>query len=496
MNIAVCAAGRDTARAPRVLVVIACLGLAGAVGCSATSSAVVDSGPDSSAAPGPARALFELPRADQPPPSGFYALPFPNDIRVAAETGRIDMSDYIRPNALATLYVDAIADNVRGFSPLAAGHLRFDGAIDPASLPASPLDATAEDAAVYLVNIDPLSPRRDERVPLRFRFSAAEGETIGANWLAVLPYPGFVLAEQTTHALIVTDRLRAGDGTPVTASPDFLAVLAPGAPDDDAAVVRARQIYQPLLSWLDQPGGDERSSVVSAAVFTTQDVTGLIGRVRQVIHDDLPAPTPRQIIRRIDRSDYHWFDGLYDGPNFQQGEPPHVVAEAGGNIAVDEATGRPIIQRMEELRISFTVPRSDMPERGWPVVIFSHGTGGSYHSFERSGVAGRLARQGLAVLSTDQVMHPPRVPPGSSPEVLFFNFLNPLAARDNTLQGAADLFQVVRLVRNFDITERRPGGLRVRFDPDRVYFFGHSQGGLTGPPFLAHEPHVHAAVLS
>jgi hypothetical protein len=42
-----------------------------------------------------------------------------------------------------------------------------------------------------------------------------------------------------------------------------------------------------------------------------------------------------------------------------------------------------------------------------------------------------------------------------------------------------------------------PGtGAMIKFDPDRVYFFGHSQGSQTGPLFLAFEPNVKAAVLS
>jgi pimeloyl-ACP methyl ester carboxylesterase len=78
---------------------------------------------------------------------------------------------------------------------------------------------------------------------------------------------------------------------------------------------------------------------------------------------------------------------------------------------------------------------------------------------------------------------------------LFFNFQNPLAARDNTLQGAADNFQLVRLAQTFAHSDPNGPG-DIRFDPDRIYFFGHSQGGLTGPPFLAHEPLVQGAVLS
>jgi hypothetical protein len=42
-----------------------------------------------------------------------------------------------------------------------------------------------------------------------------------------------------------------------------------------------------------------------------------------------------------------------------------------------------------------------------------------------------------------------------------------------------------------------PDGTRtIHFDQSRVYFFGHSQGGLTGPGFVAFEPLVKGAVFS
>lgn len=467
--------------------------------CSAPDASLPDAGID--AFRGPARALFEVPRGGTPPPSGFYALPFPNDIRIDDHTGAMRLDDYIRPNTLIGLYIDAIRDHVRGFSVTAASFVRFDAPIDPASLPRTPDDTFADNASVYLVNVDQDSPNHGERVPLLFRFETYPGQTIGANWLSALPYPGFVLDERTTYALVVTNRLLATDGSPIGVPDDFAAVMAEQEPSD-FALQRARILYLPLTQWLDQPGGDERADVVVASVFTTQDATSLMGAMREVIWSELPMPQARDLVRQLDEDGeelpFYWYDGVYDAPCFQAGVPPFERPEDGGNI-VSDADGRPIIQRVEPLRFSYTVPRGPMPATGWPVVLYAHGTGGSYHSFVNGGVAARLAEQGLAVISIDQVMHPPRIPPGDSPELLFFNFQNPLSARDNTLQGAADDFQLLRLALAFDVTDTASGPDapgRMRFDPDRMYFFGHSQGGLTGPPFLAHEPLIDGAVLS
>src|SRR5262249_24465172 len=91
--------------------------------------------------------------------------------------------------------------------------------------------------------------------------------------------------------------------------------------------------------------------------------------------------------------------------------------------------------------------------------------------------------------------HGPRNP-GGNPELDFFNFQNPLAARYNTVQGAADDFSVVRLVEGGGLDYADPQGGALSFAASKIYFFGHSQGGLTGPPFLAAEPPVKGAVLS
>jgi pimeloyl-ACP methyl ester carboxylesterase len=44
--------------------------------------------------------------------------------------------------------------------------------------------------------------------------------------------------------------------------------------------------------------------------------------------------------------------------------------------------------------------------------------------------------------------------------------------------------------------DQNAGGIRIRFDPAKIFFFGHSQGSLTGVPFVAWEPDVEAAIFS
>jgi hypothetical protein len=102
------------------------------------------------------------------------------------------------------------------------------------------------------------------------------------------------------------------------------------------------------------------------------------------------------------------------------------------------------------------------------------------------------------VLGIDQVAHGPRR--GSSmesPDNLFFNFLNPAAARGNPLQGAADQLSLARFV--VDNAADLSGGdlaTPIPIDAANVFFFGHSQGATEGSLMLPYGDSFKAAVLS
>lgn len=168
-------------------------------------------------------------------------------------------------------------------------------------------------------------------------------------------------------------------------------------------------------------------------------------------------------------------------------------------------SGTPIIQGEEDLRFSLSVPEGEMPEGGWPIVLYAHGTGGNFQSFYRQEVALSLAKKGLAVISIDQIHHGERdgglcdggVDYSQCVSLLFFNFLVPKAGRDNVRQSAIDYVSLLRLVQDLeipaDISDLEQAS---RFNPNKVMFMGHSQGGLNGSLFLAIEPQVLGGVLS
>src|SRR5690606_16599710 len=141
-------------------------------------------------------------------------------------------------------------------------------------------------------------------------------------------------------------------------------------------------------------------------------------------------------------ADYDEYQALITLPIFQEGTAPYL--SEGGNI-VDEPV------RTEAVCMSMTIPtNATQPASGWPLVIYGHGTGGSYRGPVRNSIAGELSETtpAFATLGYDAVQHGPRRGEGedadNDPENLFFNFVNPDAARGNPLQGAVDVLSVLR----------------------------------------------------
>src|SRR5207237_10824029 len=93
----------------------------------------------------------------------FFDQPWPSDLR--KENGFVRFDGFPNPRTLPILdeYIGAMRGVLDGFSPAAAGFLRFSGPIDPSSLPKTPTEALDANASVQLIDVDPQSPERGKR---------------------------------------------------------------------------------------------------------------------------------------------------------------------------------------------------------------------------------------------------------------------------------------------------------------------------------------------
>ncbi len=454
------------------------------------------------------RVYFEVPRPGDPP-ADFYRLPFPSDARVSA-SGELDMDDFPRPGLgalgvdLVSLYVDALVEDFNGFSSVGAVTFRLSGVLD--------FDSIGEDAAnMHFVNITPGSVEYGSDRSRTYSFTTARGLFACQNQFIVGNRPYQPLLPGETYAVYITTGIRSDSGETPIQDDDLVAVLSDTRPTGDEALGNAWDKHQYFRDYLaDQSMA--ASSIAGVAVFTVQDTTGPVEALAAAVEttplpelknltlcdgsttspcDDGDARTCGSV-----NNDFYEIHGRFSVPIYQEGTSPYATPADGGKIVF--SGGEPVQQGTTDVCMVITIPKgASMPAGGWPLVIYAHGTGGSFKSAVGNGVAAALATasEPTAMFSYDGVVHGERRNGNPRDEdSLMFNITNPPAARDNNLQGAVDVLQALRLgdISAFDVT----GVGSISFDAGNIYFFGHSQGSNVGVPAVAVSSRAKGAIFS
>jgi hypothetical protein len=437
-----------------------------------------------------------------PASAGFFDLPFPHELRRDPD-GSPSIAGFPFPSTpLVDQYRDAIEGSA-GFGIASGVFFRFDGPIDPASLPADAEASRQPGASAFLIDVDPASPARGTRIPLQVDFRPAADAYRPGNLLTLMPVPGFVLAQGTLYAAVVTTAVLDTTATPVAVAP-AIARLAAETPAD-AFETAALPLYRTVWQRLEQHEGLARSAVATATVFRTGRHAAVLEAASRLIRRRV-RPDASALVEVSTTARCRLLRGDVALPQFQAGTPPFATAGTGAFVLDDR--GHPAVQREEPVGVTLCVPQEPadgtvkMPPKGWPIVLYMHGTGGSRSSFVNEGIADRLAALGIASFSFDQPMHGAR--PGVPDD--FYNVLNPLAFRDNSRQSAVEglaLHEMAGRLRVDPATFALPPSPGfavptriVRFDRRRRLFFGHSQGATVGPLVMALAHGMRGGVLS
>lgn len=420
------------------------------------------------------RALYEGP--------GFFDRPWPSDARTTA-AGTPDLAGFPNPwsNALLDDYI-AFVEAQPGFATQAPIYVRFDGAIDVSQFP-PPADTLLADSPVRLVDLDANAPTWLTAIPVQFEWTGPSTNYQPGNLLAVAPVFGFPLRPATRYALVLTTAI-------ATADPAFVQALAP---DGDRALADLRAAL-PLLDL-------DPDDVAVATTFTTTDPTAEMRSLVRMVREDLGLPDLDLDVEVVSvLPDHSVYRTHYPTPRFTHGERPYWTE--GGGFAF-RADGQPVLDGWDDMRLAVCVPHepAEGPPGGWPVVIQQHGTGGDYLSHCNSDSELEIARQlglrGFVSLGIDQPLHGTRNGGEPASDLANFNLFNATGATSNFRQGAVDAIYLARALAAEGATFTRPDAASVTIDPSRVFFFGHSQGGLTGAiaaPYFQGD--VDAAVLS
>jgi hypothetical protein len=443
--------------------------------------------------------------------SEFYAAPFPSEHRRKPD-GHLDLAGFPNPDniSLVSQILKIVETDADGFGTSSGVFFTLTDAIDPGSLPGL-RDTLSTSSPVLLMSVDPKAPDAGQLYPVRVDFQADGGPFGAPNLLAVLPYQGIPLRPGTLYAAVVQRSVRDAAGKPLAVAPAVDVLARGGTPAG-----MSEQAASDYRSAMDRLAAADvvPQEIAGLAVFRTGNPTESFARVvKDVLSRPIPQPqapfTPAEVFEG-----FCVYQTTVKIPTYQAGEPPYN--KEGGGWAFDES-GNPVVQAEEEANFVVTLPRAPMPDKGFPVVVFSRtGAGGERPLVDRgvraapggeakepgTGPAFEFAKVGFAGSSIDGPHGGLRNVSKGDEQFLVFNVFNPLALRDNVRQSAVELVLQAHILEKVQIDASAcpglttPGGGPARFDVSTMASFGHSMGASILPLSLSAEPRLRGAILS
>jgi hypothetical protein len=456
------------------------------------------------------------PTAGQPFPSNLYTTPDASQVTgVRVDLPKPDCSTH--PSDCAD--VDVL-NTLDGFNIQPRISIPFSAAIDP---------TTVSSSTVFLVGPG------DHVVGI----NQAEWEP-ATNTLHV--ESDQQLAQDATYLLVVTNGIRAADGSPLHAT--FRRDLNYGQTKDPATKAYRKALLDALPMAL--AGGVDPDEIVDASLFTTQSITAISRKIRAQIQAATPPPatfllgpggrrtvfpaaTPIVWNRQVGTSTFSpttlptaalfLFPGSVSQVAFGSYSSPDYETAAKVIPPYGTASGTPVPQSTSQIQFTLFVPGGVEPAGGWPVAIFGHGFTDSKNGAPWV-VASSLGRAGIATIAINVVGHgfgaastynattptgPVIFPAGGrgidqngngtidpTEGVSAIGAQALVGNRDGLRQTVVDIMQLVR--------EIQTGGIDVDGDgsPDlshtRLYYAGQSFGGIYGAQLLGLEPDLRAGV--
>lgn len=418
--------------------------------------------------------------------SQFFGHPWPSHKRMV--DGLPDLSTFPNPaeNPLISKFTEE-GRKLDGFGTNSPIYFPLNDSIDVSKLP-EPQKALSENSPIHLIDIDPTSPYRGERIPLQWAYQDEATNWQPPHFLSLAPVWGFPLRPDTLYAAVLTtDIVLHDEGFPEFWTNEEIWENVP-----DTTMTHNLALLQ---TW--EHLEYDRERIASFTIFKTQDPIKDMVNFAYRIETELEAPTlSRWVELGFEAETYTAYDGSLLLPLWQYGQKPY--SSVGGGFSFEDGT-RPHIFEWEQAQFRISVPTGEMPANGWPVAIYSHGTGGNYASYANGDgdlePAKVLAEAGFMGIGISQPIHDDRGT-GADPEIYSFNFLNPTSARAMFRQGALDQIYLAKVMSShshtFDL-----GETEIMTDPNTVVYVGHSHGGEVGAialPFIG--KYIQSAVLS
>ena len=330
---------------------------------------------------------------------------------------------------------------------------------------------------MMLLNISPNSVNYGSQIPISLHLQTEETHWQPEGLLSISPYIGVPLEPATQYAAVLTNE----------------------------CFLPANQASDPRLdkAWIDI--GNDLNDISANTVFTTQNPIIDLANIANRINTNLSIPPLNQTLSLVRDTQYgQYLDGEILVPLWQFGEKPYI---SDGGFFAYGSDGQPKIAEWEPINFRMVVPDGDPPVDGWPIVIYSHGTGGDYSTYANSIEplevghvllkGGRYEQEhGFVGIGISQPLHAERGT-GADPSLFSFNYLNPASARTMFRQGAADQIYLANLLSTNGHNLIAPNGEPIHLNTSKISYFGHSHGGQVGSlalPFIGHI--IESAILS
>lgn len=476
-----------------------------ALACDETTTPA-DGGADAGPPPAPVVA-FDLSGGVDTMPT-FFDFPFPSDLRLRAD-GTPDLTGYPNPRVSVVDNLLPVAEERPGWPTIPVGYFRFGAPLAPRSSE-DRIDASV-DAPVLLVDVDPDSPDRG-RLYATIAHTLAPDRYTGDHLLGVAAFPGLVLHPERTYAFVIRRSLGAAEGDPLEVA-DGLAALAAGAIPDEAWGADAATLYAPMWETLDGLGVP-RDDVAAATVFTTGDVAARLREQSERVRDAHDVTIEGLALDPTDGATHDRYCELHatvSQPQFQRGDPPF---DTEGRFEIG-ADGLPVEQRRETTPIVITLPKAPMPDGGYPLMVYFHGSGGvAAQVVDRGprpeggveavgeGPAHMIAAHGFASVGAALPLSPDRLPGADA--LAYLNFENLAAFPYTFTQGVLEQRLLIDALGSLEIDPALlagcdgptlpAGATAFRFDPDGYVGLGQSMGGMYTNMIGAVEPRLGALV--
>ena len=218
---------------------------------------------------------------------------------------------------------------------------------------------------------------------------------------------------------------------------------------------------------------------------------------------------------------YCKFEADINLPDFQKGPAPFLAFERREGLFEFDEAGHLRSQGNETIPLVFTLPKTEMPAGGYPLVQYYHGSGGLSDQVVSRGpvreaggkrIPGRgpadvVGNLGFAAISSALPVNPQRVGEAISDLLegrAYLNPTNPSAYRDTFRQGVLEQRLILESVQHLRIDPEQlgdctgprlpPGESSFRINTDFTVALGQSQGAQYAVMMGAVEPKVKAVV--